>query len=334
MKADTLRSEIRPLISVVVPVYNVEDYLDECIKSLTEQSYTNLEILLIDDGSTDSSGRICEDWKKKDKRVYAIHQKNGGLSHARNIGLLHAKGQLIAFVDSDDIIHPLMYENLYRIMLEMGSDISCCEILSRKEFRKEDFEEQPAWKVKEYSAAEALRKIIDNSDIYVTVWNKLYRKNVIDGIKFEKGKYHEDEYWTYQILPRAERITMLSQRYYGYRQRSNSIMTQKYSIRHLDLLEARERRLQFIREKFPELAAADCCRFRFECIRALQMSLKYLSKKELEKSREIIEDVVRRNPLKYMEYKNLPIGKRIWCFLSNLSLSATCYIRNWLKFGP
>lgn len=330
-----MKSEIeKPLISVIVPVYNVEKYLDECVKSLIEQSYTNLEILLVDDGSLDSSGRICDRWKREDRRVTVIHQKNGGLSDARNSGLLRAKGQLIAFVDSDDVIYSTMYEKLYNVMLETNCDISSCEILSQKEFHKEDFEGQNICKTKEYSAEEALREIIDNRDIYVTVWNKLYRRSVIDGIMFERGKYHEDEYWTYQIIARAKKITMISQYYYGYRQRDNSIMTQRYTLRHLDLLEARDRRLRFIREKFPGLAARDCCRLRLECIRALQLSMKYLNKTDLKKSRGIIKHIVKKNPLRYAEYRNLPIGKKTWCFLSNLSFAGTCYIRNWLRFGP
>lgn len=334
MKSELEKTMIKPLISIIVPVYNVEKYLDECVRSLIEQSYTNLEILLVDDGSLDSSGRICDRWKREDQRITVIHQQNGGLSDARNSGLLCAKGQLIAFVDSDDVIHSTMYEKLYNVMLETDCDISSCEILSQKEFHKEDFEGQNICKIKEYSAEEALREIIDNRDIYVTVWNKLYRRSIIDGIMFERGKYHEDEYWTYQIIARAKKIAMISQYYYGYRQRDNSIMTQQYSLRHLDLLDARNRRQQFIREKFPGLADRDCCRLRFECIRALQLSMKYLDKKDLQKSREIIKDIVKKNPLRYAEYKNLPAGKKTWCFLSNLSFTGTCYIRNWLRFGP
>ena len=133
---------------------------------------------------------------------------------------------------------------------------------------------------------------------------------------------------------KAEKIVMLSSCYYGYRRRNNSIMAQKYSLKNLDLLEARERRLKFIKEKFPALFSLDCCRLRFECVRACQLSLKYLDKDDREKSKKIMKGIVQKNPLTYREYKNLPIGKKVWCFLSNISFTGTCYLRNWLHFGP
>ena len=324
----------KPLISVIVPVYNVEKYIDDCVNSIVEQHYKNLEIILVDDGSTDSSGKKCDYWMTADRRITVIHQENGGLSDARNTGLSYANGEYIGFVDSDDIIHPAMYEKLYTAMQETKSEIAGCEIFCDEAPDIEALERHSKPGKKEYTSEEALRKIIDNADVYVTVWNKLYPKNLIEDIRFERGKIHEDEYWSYQIIAKAEKIVMLSSCYYGYRRRNNSIMAQKYSLKNLDLLEARERRLKFIKEKFPALFSLDCCRLRFECVRACQLSLKYLDKDDREKRKKIMKGIVQKNPLTYREYKNLPIGKKVWCFLSNISFTGTCYLRNWLHFGP
>ena len=324
----------KPLISVIVPVYNVEAYLDACVSSIVNQYYKNLEIILVDDGSTDSSSKKCDYWAATDKRIVVVHQKNGGLSDARNTGMSYTNGRYVAFVDSDDIIHPAMYEELYNAMEETGSEIAACEIFCGQVSDPEELVTYGQPGRREYTPEGALRMLIDNSDVYVTVWNKLYRKEIIQNIRFEKGKIHEDEFWSYQIIANAGRIVMLSSCYYGYRIRSNSIMNRKYSLKNLDLLEARERRLKFIKERFPVLFSFDCCRLRLECIRAYQLSLKYLNKNELATSKRIIKNVARRNPLKYREYKTLPIGKKVWCFLSVLSFGGTCRLRNWLHFGP
>lgn len=323
-----------PLISVIVPVYNVETFLDECLQSIVQQTYDNLEIIAVDDGSTDTSGEKCDMWAKRDPRIRVIHKENGGLSDARNAGLMTAKGSLIGFVDSDDVIHPYMYQGLYELMQIADSEISCCRMRKSNSFENMFTAEKNCAEIKRYTPEEALRAIITESDVFVTVWNKLYRRDIIGDIQFELNKCHEDEFWSYQVIAGATRIVTSDQCYYGYRQRENSIMNQQYSLKRLDLLMARTARLSLIERRFPDLAALARCDLRFECIRAQQFSFIFLKEEELEISKQIIQDIVHNHPLRYCDYHSLPLGRQVWCFLSNIAFAATCHIRNKFHFGP
>lgn len=323
-----------PLISVIIPVYNVEEYLDDCLKSVSGQTYDNLEIIVIDDGSTDSSGKICDFWERSDRRIHVIHKENGGLSDARNVGIQAANGDLIGFVDSDDVIHPQMYQKLYEVMMNTRSDITCCGIRRDSSFEKWNMNVYEKIQIREYTAEKGLEVIIKDEDVYVTVWNKLYVKRVIEGVFFELKKYHEDEFWSYQVLARAEKITMVDQCYYGYRQRENSIMNQRYSVRHLDLLDARAQRLEFIEKNFTGLVSLARCDLRFECIRAMQLSLLFFEGTDLIVSKHRIRAMVKLYPLRYKDYRILPYGRQVWCCLSNIFFLGICHIRNAFHFGP
>lgn len=325
--------EKNPLISVIIPVYNVEKYVDECIKSVVKQTYTTLEIILVNDGSEDSSGTICDKWSQKDKRIRVIHKKNGGLSDARNTGILSAHGDLIGFVDSDDIIYPTMYEQLFKIMKETNSDISCCGIDRTCLFSWKRQEKKIKEKIEIYSPEEALEAIIREKAIFVTVWNKLYKKDAIIEYLFPINKCHEDEFWTYLVIGRAKKIAQIETAYYGYRQRNDSIMKKKFSVCRLDLLDARKKRLDFFEKEYPALVSLARCDFRFECIRAFQYSLLYLEGNEKRESKDLIRSMVANNSLSYKDYKDLPIGRKIWCFGSNICFSGICWIRNWIHFG-
>lgn len=322
------------LISIIIPVYNVEEFLDECVESVIKQTYTNLEIILIDDGSTDLSGKKCDEWAARDPRIIVIHKENGGLSDARNAGLKIARGKYIGFVDSDDMIHSQMYQCLYETMEKTNSEISCCGVKKASIFQDFVMQELHCSEVRSYTAKEAMVSIIKDDKIQVTVWNKLYLKTVIDNLYFEFGKCHEDEFWSYQVLSRAEKIVVLEAEYYGYRQRENSIMNQKYSIKNLDILEAREKRLKFLEEKYPELVSMGKCDYRFTCIRAMQLCMMYMKEDTFKKCREIILRYVKEHPLKYKDYCDLPIGRKVWCIMSNLSFGMTCRIRNKFHYAP
>lgn len=323
-----------PLISVIIPVYNVEQYIDECIESVVNQTYTTLEIILVNDGSKDASGRICDEWSKRDGRIRVIHKRNGGLSDARNTGILEAKGTLIGFVDSDDIIHPLMYERLYKIMKETNSDVSCCGIDKTCFFPRNRADKKFKEKIKLYSPQEALEAIIREKAVFVTVWNKLYKKEDIIKILFPINKCHEDEFWTYRVIGKIKKIAETESTYYGYRQREGSIMGKRYSIHRLDLLEARKKRLDFLEKNYPALVSLARCDLRFECIRAFQYSLLYLEGADKKKGKDCIRSLAENNPLSYGDYKELPLGRQIWCLASNICFSGVCWIRNWMHFGP
>ena len=245
------------LISVIVPVYNVEKYLSGCIESIVNQTYKNLEIILVDDGSPDRCGAICDEYAKKDERIKVIHKKNGGLSSARNAGIEISNGEYIAFVDSDDYIGRDMYEVLYNNIKKYNCDISICNFLCVDENGKNIDsmnETMPVGDGVVDSKSVLYYKFTETKYWYwVVAWNKLYKRNIFDNIRFEDGKLHEDEFIAHHIYFSAENVACASDALYFYVQRTDSIMSKKYSVKRLDYVEALLLRLNFaIENEFPK----------------------------------------------------------------------------------
>lgn len=235
-----------PLVSVIVPVYNVEQYLEQCIKSIVNQTYHNLEIILVNDGSTDGSGTICEQYRKKDHRIQVIHQENRGLSGARNAGMDVFSGEYIMFIDSDDFVDHEIVEVMLREALENKLDIVLCgtvlcdqsgnkmssSAIARSEIYTED-----------------LFHPFFRSDYYsVSAWGKLYHRDMVKGIYFPDRKYHEDMFVAHRFLSRAKRVMIMDKAYYWYRQVQGSITHRSFQIKHLDAIEACVERSNFIKE--------------------------------------------------------------------------------------
>lgn len=207
------------LISIIVPVYKVEKYIDECIKSIINQTYTNLEIILIDDGSPDNCGKICDGYAKNDKRIKVIHQKNMGQSVARNVGLEYAKGDFIGFVDSDDYIKNNMFEVLHNNLVSYSADISICNIIKVKNNKLEKMENYND--ITLIKSDKILEELIDGN-ITNYIYNKLYKKELWKDIRFPKGKILEDMDIMYKILEKTEHIVCTNNTEYYYRIRSDS----------------------------------------------------------------------------------------------------------------
>lgn len=220
-------------ISVVVPIYNVELFLERCLDSLIRQSYRNLELILINDGSTDKSGEICEIYKKRDNRIKVVHKNNGGLSEARNVGIDHATGDYIAFIDSDDWIHEEYFSILYNILQKTRSNIAVCDFLKVYESNNLDYEIKDLdCSVQIFSRNEALNALA--GDLYVQMviaCGKLYERSLFEEIRFPLGKLHEDEFVTYKLFANSEKIVYTSLKIYYYWQRSDSIMGQKFTLK-------------------------------------------------------------------------------------------------------
>jgi len=229
------------LITLIVPIYNVEKYLNRCINSIINQSYTYLEIILIDDGSTDNCPEICEEWKKKDNRIKVIHKTNGGLSDARNAGLAISSGKYIAFIDSDDWVHKDYVWNLYSAIKKNNADISACDIQIVYDSSNPDIDNSMP-NISSYTPEEALETLISGCKFRAVAWNKLFHKNILRGEWFKEGRYHEDEFFTYKILSKAKILSYVDSKLYYYYQRSGSIMN-SISIKHFDALEAYNERL-------------------------------------------------------------------------------------------
>lgn len=247
-----MNTKLRPLITVVVPVYNVEKYLNRCIDSICNQSYKNLEIILVDDGSTDYCGRICDNYQKKDTRISVIHQINKGLSEARNAGIDVATGKYIAFIDSDDYIAENMIEVLYTNMKKNGADISCCghtDIYERSGNRISSSER----KMTIMSSKEALGIFLFTRVVDVVAWNKLYNIVLFDNIRYTPGKLYEDHFTTYKLLDKASKIVHTTEPLYFYCKRGSSIGGSSFTERDFELKEALDIECSYIIEKYPDL---------------------------------------------------------------------------------
>lgn len=209
-----------PLISIIVPVYNVKDYLEKCLSSICLQTYKNLEIIVVDDGSTDGSEKICDSFAQKDTRIKVVHQINGGQSNARNKGLSIAAGEYIGFVDSDDWIAPDMYEFLYLLLKNNQADIAVCAHIV--EMEAETNVRYSTGKLTVFSGNEALRALIDDKRVRNYVWDKLYKRQLFEGILFPKNQIYEDMVVTPRIIHKAHRVVMQDYPKYHYLKREGS----------------------------------------------------------------------------------------------------------------
>ncbi len=240
--------DCKPLLSVIVPVYNVKDYVERCVVSIINQTYRNLEILIIDDGSTDGSGVLCDELAVRDNRIRVFHTENGGLSAARNVGIDAASGALIGFVDSDDWIEPDMYEFLYGLMLEYGADMSVCGNYFDGPGRSvvQRFTPKPLV----LCHKEAMDLLGEDKLMKNYAWDKLYRKELFeDGLRFPIGVYFEDIAVMYKIMDRASKVVLYGQPKYHYIYRPAGISRQLYNEKkEYDSFVAEHAKLLFMME--------------------------------------------------------------------------------------
>lgn len=232
------------MISVVVPVYKVEKYLAKCIDSIIAQTYTDLEILLIDDGSPDNCPAICDEYAKKDRRIRVIHQANQGLAEVRNVGIREAKGEYLQFVDSDDWIEPDMIEKCYNYMNAYDADIVCFRSITEYEDGRQ-IHYGLNYPPRLMESAEALSVLFVPQYVDVLAWNKLMKLKLLRGIEYPIGKLYEDMFTTYKIIARASKILCLSNEFYHYLKRDMSISHYNLSSRTYDLLEATQKCFDF-----------------------------------------------------------------------------------------
>lgn len=237
-----------PLISIIVPIYNVEKYLVRCINSLVNQTYENLEILLVNDGATDSSPQIVDEFAEKDKRIKALHKENGGLSDARNYGIDRAKGEYLFFIDSDDWLDVDTIQVLQQIASEYQADIVECSY--RNVYREEIIEESKCTaSIIVADRIKALEGMLDWKYFKAVAWNKLYHRSVIGDIRFPKGKIHEDEFTIYKYIYNAKKIVYIDVSKCNYdRTRESSITGVKFSEKNLYGVLALRERIDFFRE--------------------------------------------------------------------------------------
>lgn len=318
-----------PLISVIVPVYGVEAYLNRCVESIVGQTYKNLQIILVDDGSPDKCPGMCDAWAEQDIRIRVIHKENGGLSDARNAGLAAADGEYVSFVDSDDWLDLRFYEVLHRTAMENDCQIAECGYITTAE------DNQRLREVGEtavYTTQEAMELHLRDRRFRQVVWNKLYRADVITAA-FEKGKCHEDVFWTYQIIANCSRLAHVDAPMYFYFQREGSIMGQGYSLKRLDAVEAAARRCEFVTERFPMLAGVVQGQLIGTFMYHYQQILNNPGMDPDSTHKKWLIKQSRQAGLKWRRESKWALKQRIWLGLYLLCPELVCRIRNKFKLG-
>jgi len=242
------------LVSIIIPVFKVEKYLKRCIDSIISQTYKNIEIILVDDGSDDNCPKICDEYKKIDSRIVVIHKKNGGLSDARNYGIKEAKGEYITFVDSDDTIEQNYVDCLLETLLKNNADISVCGYMVKYDNGKEIPNANGKQMI--LNSKETLENMLYQRDFNVASWAKLYKRSLFNKIEFPVGKIHEDAFTTYKLVMKSKRIACDLKPLYNYMIRSNSILTGDFSEKKLLVIDAYDEMGKAISKKYNDLESA------------------------------------------------------------------------------
>lgn len=318
------------LVSIVVPVYNVEKYLKKCIESIISQTYKNLEIILVDDGSTDGSGKICDDYLTKDKRIKVIHKQNGGLSDARNVGIGVATGKYITFIDSDDYVENDYIEYLYNLIINNKCDMSICSL---KLHSKNKFIDNAInYNTCIFTNKECLKNMLCENGFNVSACAKMYKTKLFENIDFPYGKLCEDNGTTYKLILKCDKIAYGNESKYIYEMRNNSIMHTSFSSKKLDLIELTDLMYDDVIKIFPDLKDALIKRkihSRFSILRQIVMSNDKNTKNIFNKyKKEILCDYkseFKNNPIiskkEKFAYMSLKLGKQFFKF------SWCCYLK-------
>ncbi len=298
------------LVSVIVPVYKVEKYLRQCLDSIVNQTYKNLEIILVDDGSPDNCPQICDEYAKKDKRIKVIHKENGGLSSARNAGLDICTGDYISFIDSDDLVSPRFIEVLYQKCADNDADICECDYVRFHDNDEEIMHEtaktyliNDSAKCSCYDSLDMQLKMYgDNCLQHVVVWNKIYKYFIYENLRFPEGKINEDEYTTYKAFYASKKIAVINASLYGYRYNENSIMGKKFNEKRFDALDSYEEKKEFFYKYNSELYDKTVSRYQFVLKQFFFSTDEYIENNEI-----LIKQLVTRmrKNLKDLKWQNV-----------------------------
>ena len=306
-----MQKEIIDKISVIIPIYKVEEYLNECIESAVNQTYKNLEIILVDDESPDNCPKMCDDWAKKDDRIIVIHKKNGGVSDARNTGIRVASGKYLFFLDADDYIENNLLEIAINKLKENDAQIF---ILGRSYLYGHKKEVKYSKDIEiVMDSKEALDKMNMFQYYDVAVWDKVYERDLFKGIEFPKGKLCEDWYTTYKVIAKADRVVYNSTPLYVYRQREYSITHSNNIKINREPIYASKEVFEFIRNNYPDIIPNALTKYVISCIGVYNNYVYYSDDSKKEKD-EILK-IVKENYKQVIKNKDLPIHRRMQVFL-------------------
>ncbi|MGM9568215.1 MAG: glycosyltransferase [Clostridia bacterium] len=297
-----------PEISVIVPVYKVEKYLHRCVDSILNQTFTDLEIILVDDGSPDRCGEICDEYARKDSRVRVIHKENGGVSDARNAGLKVVKGRFIGFVDSDDFIEPEMYAVLYQMIQKENADIAVCGVYNC--FGSKRTAQYSGKETFVCDGKNALAVTLEGKKMPASLCNKLYRNEIFQDRAFLKDKTYEDAFFLPSLFLAADKVVTTTEPYYNYWHRSNSITTSSYSEVTWDVIDAYKYTCEQVEKYCPELADIAQFRLYWAYFIVLDHMLLVPNYKTLEKYPEVVR-FLKQNWRKVFHCRLFRKGRRI-----------------------
>lgn len=300
------KMKVTPIISIIVPVYNVEDYLEKCIVSILRQSFSDFELILVDDGSTDMSGILCDRFAEKDGRIVVIHKKNGGLSSARNAGIDIARGEYLGFVDSDDFIDIDMYQYLYTNLIRENADISMCGIYDC--YNGKYYVEKDHYCV-QVNVEDAIKITFSDKLIKVTAVNKLYKRSLFSVLRYPINRLMEDVFLILELLLKCERIVIGSEQKYYYIHRENSITSNQFDNRTFDFIRAFKKNYDIIKNNFPNLESIGryrlCCAYFWVLDRMLLVNHSFI-----EQEKEIIS-FLKNNINFILKCKLFPTSRKI-----------------------
>lgn len=253
--------ETQPLITVIVPIYKVEAYLRKCVDSIINQTYRNLEIILVDDGSPDQCGVICDEYVLKDDRIRVLHKENGGLSSARNAGMKVMKGKFVTFIDSDDYVSPYYVEHLFNALHKSNSDMAISRFIEVEEGEKIQLDQNSGLSgLTNLGRKETFGKLLYQDKIDISACGKLYKSELIKGLEYPVGKLYEDIPVTSAYIFKCRLISIISNADYFYLQRKASIQYQSFNIKKMDAIYHIETMVATVIEKYPDLKSAAYCR--------------------------------------------------------------------------
>lgn len=318
------------MISVIVPVYNCENFLDKCVDSIVRQTYKDIEIILVDDGSVDRSAQICDMWSEKDARVKVLHVPNGGAGRARNIALDRARGQFIGFVDSDDYISPDFYMHLMEMFTD-EVDISECNYIMTDDDNANFINLEET--IKKYTVTQAMLENIHDNIFRQVIWNKLYRRSVIGDIRFPENSKIDDEFWTYRVIGQAHCLKHSDAQLYAYRQQQSSVMHTLTTENRLKAIQAKTLRHEYICENFKELSGESICNLWFYCIYQGQFVLSCKHNKSVKENILYIKNILKKYPINSNSLNGIDIQRKIWLKMASSFFVFTCKLRNVLKIG-
>ena len=320
-----MKSSMDPLVSVVVPVYNVEPYLHECVASVVEQTYTNIEIILVDDGSTDSSGTLCDEFALSDSRICVFHKKNGGLSDARNYGILRSHGSLISFIDSDDYVSSNYIMHLYQALVRGKTDIATTSICIFREGEPPKEHKRDTAEFHVYDACEALEDMLYMRHLEPNAFPKIYKKELFDTIQYPAGKLYEDIATTTKLIDKAGKIAYLDENDYYYRIRPNSIQTASFNPKKLDLLDQLNVVKSIVQLKYPNAINAYYSKEQ-SALFNLCMNIPQKSTEQNQEICKMLWKSILKNRIRVILDKNARIDERLASMLSYLSYTLCKHI--------